>query len=301
MTQAVAKPLTQMRWLVTGAGGQLGTHVVSQLRAAGADVVGVTRSELDITSAQDVADAVAGHRPDVVVNAAAYTAVDAAEDDEDSATRVNGIGPGVVAEALATLGGRLVHVSTDYVFDGSGERPYDIDDPVAPRTAYGRSKLAGELAVRSALGDRAHVVRTAWVYGGPGPNFVDTMLRLQTERETLDVVDDQIGSPTWVGDLAAALIELGGSTAPAGTLHYVNAGQASWFDLARETFRCSDADPERVHPTDSASFVRPAPRPAWSVLSTRAWVDAGLRPPRPWTEALAAALKAPKPVPTPTI
>jgi dTDP-4-dehydrorhamnose reductase len=129
------------------------------------------------------------------------------------------------------------------------------------------------------------------VYGGPGPNFVDTMLRLEGERETLDVVADQIGSPTYVRDLAGALIELGrrDDVAP-GVLHYVNAGQASWFDLARETFRLAGADPERVRPTDTASFPRPAKRPAWSVLSTRAWTAAGLTEPRPWPEALAAAL-----------
>ena len=288
-------PVARLRWLVTGAGGQLGVHLVSQLRAAGAEVVGLTRVELDITSAQAVADAIAEHRPDVVVNAAAYTAVDAAEDDEDAATRINAVGPSVLAQTLAAEGGRLVHVSTDYVFDGTAHEPYEIDDPVAPQTAYGRSKLAGEVAVRSALPDRSHVVRTAWVYGGPGPNFVDTMLRLETERETLTVVDDQIGSPTWVGDLAAALIELGASSVPAGTLHYTNAGQASWFDLARETFRLSGADPERIQPTDSASFVRPAPRPAWSVLSSTAWTGAGLQQPRPWADALAVALTSAAP------
>ena len=289
-------PAARSRWLVTGAGGQLGVHLVSQLRSAGADVVGLTRAELDITSAQDVSDAITGHQPDVVINAAAYTAVDAAEDDEDTATRVNAVGPSILAQTLAAHGGRLVHVSTDYVFDGAAHEPYEIDDPVAPLTAYGRSKLAGEVAVHSALPDRSHVVRTAWVYGGPGPNFVDTMLRLETERDTLTVVDDQIGSPTWVGDLAAALIEVGGSSVPAGTLHYTNAGQASWFDLARETFRLSGADPERVQPTDSASFVRPAPRPAWSVLSTSSWTDAGLQPPRPWADALAVALTSALPV-----
>ena len=288
-------PASQLRWLVTGSGGQLGVHLVSQLRDAGAEVVGLSRAELDITSAADVADAITTHRPEVVINAAAYTAVDAAEDDEDTATRVNAVGPSVLAQTLAARGARLVHVSTDYVFDGAAHEPYEIDDPVGPLTAYGRSKLAGEVAVRSALPDRSFVVRTAWVYGGPGPNFVDTMLRLETQRDTLTVVDDQIGSPTWVGDLAAALIELGSAPVAPGIFHFTNAGQASWFDLARETFRLSGADPERVQPTDSASFVRPAPRPAWSVLSTRSWTDAGLRPPRPWAEALAVALTTPAP------
>jgi dTDP-4-dehydrorhamnose reductase len=279
------------RWLVTGAAGQLGHHLVEQLRAADEPVVALARADLDITSAADVDAAIGEHRPGVVINAAAYTAVDDAETDEDTAASVNGTAPGLLAEALATHGGRLLQVSTDYVFDGTADRPYEIDDPVAPRSAYGRTKLAGERAVLDALSDRGHVVRTAWVYGGPGPNFVDTMRRLERERDTLDVVDDQIGSPTWVGDLAGALIALGRRTdVPGGVLHYVCAGTGSWCDLARETFRLVGADPDRVRPTTTDAFPRPAPRPAWSVLSTRAWTDVGLPAPRPWRRALAESL-----------
>ena len=279
-------------WLITGAGGQLATHVVELLGAD--EVVALGRAELDITDALAVRRAVDVHRPDVVINAAAYTAVDAAEEDELGADTVNHLGAENLARALAGAGtGRLLHVSTDYVFAGDATEPYDVDDPVGPTGAYGRTKLAGEEAVLSALPVRACVVRTAWVYGGPGPNFVDTMLRLEKERDTVDVVADQIGSPTYAGDLAGALIELGRlPSLPASLLHYVNAGQASWFELAREAFRLAGADPERVRPTDTASFPRPAPRPAWSVLSTRAWVAAGLTPPRPWQEALAEAIAA---------
>jgi dTDP-4-dehydrorhamnose reductase len=277
------------RWLVTGAGGQLGNRLLEVL--AGEDVVAPTHGELDITEPAAVRETVARHRPDVVVNAAAYTAVDAAEEDEATADRVNHLGAGNLATAVAEVGGRLVHVSTDYVFGGDATEPYDIDAAVGPTGAYGRTKLAGERAVLSALPARAHVVRTAWVYGGPGPNFVDTMLRLERERETVDVVADQIGSPTYAADLAAALVELGRrADRPGGLLHYVNAGQASWFELAREVFRLAGADPERVRPSDSAAFPRPAKRPAWSVLSTRAWTAAGLPRPRPWSDALAAAL-----------
>jgi dTDP-4-dehydrorhamnose reductase len=154
---------------------------------------------------------------------------------------------------------------------------------------YGRSKLAGEQAVRAALPD-SHVVRTAWVYGGPSPNFVDTMIKLEQSRDTLDVVDDQIGSPTWVRDLAAALIALGSSATPGGVLHYVNTGQASWCDLAREVFRLVGADPSRVRPVSSAQFPRPAPRPAWSVLGTTSWTNRELPAPRSWQAALADAL-----------
>ena len=195
------------RWLVTGAGGQLGTHLTDALAAAGDDLVALTRAELDITSAAAVEAAVAQHRPDVVVNAAAHTAVDAAEAEEPAAAAINGDGPRHLAAALRQHGGRLIHVSTDYVFDGTADRPYEPDDPTGPRTAYGRTKLAGELAARSALPDRCTIVRTAWVYGGPGPNFVDTMLRLERERDHVDVVADQTGSPTYVADLAAALVD----------------------------------------------------------------------------------------------
>lgn len=280
-----------MRWLVTGAGGQLGTHLAARL-VDGADEVHCMRSaELDITRVADVEQAIGRLRPDVVINAAAHTAVDAAETDEPGAALVNDTGPRLLASALARTGGRLLHVSTDYVFSGDADHPYGIDDEPGPKTVYGRTKLAGERGVRVTLPDSSWIVRTAWVYGGPGPNFVDTMLRLEGERDTLDVVDDQIGCPTWAGDLADALIALGRSDTAAGTLHFVNAGQASWCELARETFRLVGADPQRVRATASADFVRPAPRPAWSVLSTSAWTAAGLRAPRPWQEALADAVE----------
>jgi len=268
--------------LVTGGTGQLGHHLAQR-----PGVVALSRADLDITSPDSVFDAIAHHRPDAVINAAAYTAVDAAEEDEAAAGLVNESAPGVLATALALHGGRLIHVSTDYVFDGTATKPYEPDDAVGPRTAYGRTKLAGEAAVREALPDTSYVVRTAWVYGGPSPNFVDTMRRLEKERDTIDVVADQIGSPTYVADLADALLELARSAVPAGVLHYVNAGTASWFDLARETFRLVGADPDRVRPTTTDKFPRPAPRPAWSVLSTKAWTDADLTAPRPWQDALA--------------
>lgn len=281
-----------MRWLITGAGGQLGHHLAARLAAGPDEVVTRTRTQLDITAADAVEAAVATHRPDVVVNAAAYTAVDAAEADEAAAARVNATGPGLLAAALARHGGRLLHVSTDYVFAGTATTPYEPGDPTGPRTAYGRTKLAGEAAALAALPGRATVVRTAWVHGGPGPNFVATMLRLARERPGVDVVADQIGSPTWVGDLAAALLELGRSGVATPVLHYVNAGQASWHELAQAVFAAAGADPARVHPVTSAQFPRPAPRPAWSVLSTAAWTDAGLTAPRPWGEGVADSVAA---------
>lgn len=278
------------RWLVTGGSGQLGTHLTRLLH--GDDLVSLSRTDLDITDATAVRATVERIRPDVVLNAAAYTAVDAAENDEATADAVNHVGVANLAGALAAIGSRLIHVSTDYVFSGDAHEPYDVDAATAPQTAYGRTKLAGEQAVLNLLPGRATIVRTAWVYGGPGPNFVDTMRRLADEQRTVDVVDDQTGSPTYVRDLATALVELGRrDDIAAPVLHFVNGGTATWYDLAREVFRLHGADPERVRPTDTASFPRPAKRPTWSVLSTRAWVSAGLTPPRLWQDALADAMR----------
>lgn len=274
-----------MRWLITGARGQLGTHLVDQLTATDGDddVTALSRHDLDITDATAVRSAVRAARPHVVINAAAYTAVDAAEADEQTAHDVNATAVDHLGQATEAEGARLIHVSTDYVFDGEAHHAYEPDDPTCPRTAYGRTKLAGELAARAHGG---HVVRTAWVYGGPGVNFVDTMLRLAAERPTVDVVDDQIGSPTYVGDLAAALIELGRSTVQPCVLHYAGAGQTSWYGLARAVFARAGHDPDRARPVNSAEFIRPAPRPSWSVLSTDSWMTAGLTPPASWEAAL---------------
>lgn len=283
-------------WLVTGARGQLGHDLQLVLAGRTGDrVTALGRDGLDLTDEAGtrarVREWLAGVGDDraVLVNAAAYTAVDAAEDDETTAYLVNGHAPGWLAEELAGRG-RLVHVSTDYVFDGTATTPYPVDAPVAPRSAYGRTKAAGERAVAAAGGD-ATTVRTAWVYGRHGANFVRTMIRLEKERDTLSVVDDQVGSPTWSADLAAGLVELGardGEVPP--VLHYTDEGQESWHGLARAVFEEIGADPERVLPTTSEAFPRPAPRPAYSVLDLAAWTASGLSSPRAWREALHLAL-----------
>lgn len=274
------------RWLVTGAGGQLGTDLVAVLSERGIDVVGLPRARLDVGDAPAVDAAVRG--ADVVVNAAAYTDVDGAETDESTAWRVNAEAPRALAAACARHGARLVHVSTDYVFAGTAHDPYDEHEPPAPRNAYGRSKLAGERAVLAAL-PSAYVVRTAWVYGGAGRNFVKTIARLAPERGTLAVVDDQHGSPTWSRDLAHALVALVERAPDPGIYHCTNAGVTTWCGLARAVFEELGLDPARVTPTTSEAFVRPAPRPAWSVLGDRRWRAAGLAPLRAWREALHAA------------
>lgn len=252
-------------------------------------VRGAASSEVDIT---DIDSVVAAVEPgSVVINAAAYTAVDAAETDEPRAAAVNGDGPGVLAAVCADKGAHLVHVSTDYVFAGDATSPYPVDAPTAPRTAYGRTKLAGELAVLRAL-PSAHVVRTAWVYTGAGNDFVATMRRLESERDTVRVVDDQHGCPTYARDLADGLLDLAAlaDRVPGGILHATNAGEATWFDLARAVFAEVGADPGRVQPCSSDEFPRPAPRPAYSVLDGRSWVEAGLLPLRPWRDALHEAV-----------
>jgi dTDP-4-dehydrorhamnose reductase len=278
-----------VRLLVTGAGGQLGSDLLRVLAGSPHEVTGLTRAELDVTDPAAVEKAVADVRPDLVLNAAAYTAVDAAETDEDAALRLNAEGPANLAKVCALHGGGVVHVSTDYVFDGTATRPYEPGDEVGPRSAYGRTKLAGEQAVRDLLPERSWVVRTAWVYGQSGGNFVKTMVRLEGQKDTLEVVDDQRGSPTWSRDLAAGIVALAGKQPPPGIYHCTNAGDTTWYGLTRAIFAELGADPERVRPTTTDKFPRPAPRPAYSVLSGAGWAAAGLPPLRPWDEALHAA------------
>jgi dTDP-4-dehydrorhamnose reductase len=279
------------RWLVTGAGGQLGGDVEDVLRAYAEDVVALGRADLDITDRDAVEEHIVGGRPAIVINCAAYTDVDGAENDEDSAYAVNAHGPALVAEACAKAGAKLVHVSTDYVFAGDASAPYPETERPAPRTAYGRSKAAGEQAVLTA-GAHAHVVRTAWLYGAYGPNFVKTMARLAADRETLEVVDDQIGAPTWSLHLARGVVALAASDQPGGVWHCTSTGEASWYVFARAIFAELGLDPARVQPTTTDKFPRPAPRPAYSVLGGRKWRRAGLPQMPHWRDALHEAFEA---------
>jgi dTDP-4-dehydrorhamnose reductase len=270
-----------MRLLVTGAAGMLGRDVVAAAESVGHDVTALARRDLDIADPAAVRAAVTATRPDAVINCAAWTDVDGAEEHEGDATRVNGEGAGNVAGAAPYV----VHVSSDYVFDGTATTPYREDAQTGPAGAYGRSKLAGELAV-AAAGDHA-VVRSAWLFGVHGKNFVATMLRLAEDRDEVNVVADQIGCPTFTGHLAPALVEIA-ERRLSGILHVAGAGQCSWHELAQATFDEAAVDC-RALPVTTAEFPRPAPRPAWSVLgSTRP--DAPVLP--PWREGLSAYLRS---------
>ncbi|HEY9521946.1 MAG TPA: dTDP-4-dehydrorhamnose reductase [Thermopolyspora sp.] len=272
---------------MTGARGLLGTDLVALLCRLGTEhVVALGRAALDVRDTAAVAATVAEHRPDVVVNCAAWTAVDDAETREDEALEINGRAVRGLAEACAEHGARLIQPSTDYVFDGSAHRPYGEDDWAGPIGAYGRTKLAGE---RAALAYGHTVVRSAWLYGAHGPNFVRTMMRLAAGRDTVSVVDDQVGQPTWTIDLAGQLVRLARAGAPPGIYHATSGGETTWCGFAREIFAALGADQARVRPVSTAEFPRPAPRPAYSVLGHGAWAKIGLTPIPHWRERFAAA------------
>jgi dTDP-4-dehydrorhamnose reductase len=274
------------RVLITGANGMLGRDIQEALGAR--PYSALSREALDVRDLDAVREAVAGH--DVIVNCAAYTKVDDAEAHEVDAFAVNAEGAQNLALAARDTGARLIHLSTDYVFDGSATSPYPENSPRHPLGAYARTKAAGEELVLEAHPTGTIILRSAWLYGQHGPNFVSTMLRLAGERDTLTVVDDQRGQPTWTRDLAEKVVEIIDADISSGIFHGTSSGETTWFGFARAIFAGIGLDPERVHPTDSASFVRPAPRPAYSVLGHDAWALSGLSPLRHWQDALTEAL-----------
>jgi dTDP-4-dehydrorhamnose reductase len=288
------------RWLVVGAKGMLGQDLLAELDGRASEdpapddfelgelprareVSAVDRDEVDIRDPGACVEVVAGH--DFVVNVAAWTAVDEAETHEGAAFGVNALGAANLARACSAARVPMLQVSTDYVFAGDGSRPYAEDAPLAPRSAYGRTKAAGEWAVQ-ALCPQSWIVRTAWLYGAHGPNFVKTMARLAGERETVSVVDDQRGQPTWTVDLAAAIVRLVEAGAPFGAYHGTSAGETTWFGFAQAIFAELGLDPDRVKPTTTDAFPRPAPRPAYSVLGHEAWRSAALDPLPSWRTSL---------------
>ena len=279
--------LRSMRIGVLGAGGMLGQALAREFGRRGHDVASWQHPDADLTSAEDCARVVAN--ADVVVNAAAFTRVDDAETHEAEAFIVNAAGPALLARACARSATRLVQISTDYVFDGAAAAPYPEDAPMRPRSGYGRTKAAGEWAVR-AEHPTAYIVRTAWLYGPGGGSFPATMLRLARERETLAVVDDQRGQPTTTRDVARYVADLVEGDASPGIYHATSEGETTWYGFARALFTDAGLDPDRLVPTDTASFQRLAPRPAYSVLGHGRSVAAGLDLLPPWRQALSETL-----------
>jgi len=268
-----------MRVLITGAGGQLGHDLTAAFD--GHDVIATDHRALDVTDRDAVLSAVCGSAPDAIVHAGAWTAVDACESDSERAFAVNALGTRHVAEGARRSGAYLCYVSTDYVFDGASGRPYVEWDATNPQSVYGRSKLAGELEI-----DSGHaIVRTSWVCGAHGLNFVKTMLRLAGERDTWGVVNDQHGTPTFTPDLAAAIYKLVAGRLP-GTFHLTNQGPTTWYDFARAILEAAGHDSTRIKALTTAEYPVPAPRPANSVLDNAAWRLTGFAPLPDWQPAL---------------
>jgi dTDP-4-dehydrorhamnose reductase len=272
---------------VFGAAGQLGGDLTDAIRRQGDQVTAVGHRGGDITAPAAVMQAIEVSRPDAVINCAAWTRVDAAEDHEAEAELINGTGAGIVAAACAAAGVRLCHLSTDYVFDGSATEPIDEDAPTDPQSAYGRTKLHGEEAVRAVCADHL-IVRTSWLYGRNGPNFVLTMLRLAADRPEVRVVADQQGVPTWTGHLAPAVLRLIEIATP-GTYHLTNSGATTWYGLALAAIRARGLT-ALVVPITTAEYPTAAARPAYSVLDNRRWRELGELPLPNWEEGLAAYL-----------
>ena len=267
---------------IVGAGGMLGHALVREL--SDFPVSSGTREAVDLTRPETLEAFVTPGS--VVINAAAYTQVDAAEENRDAAFATNATGVANLATVAKAKNVRVIHVSTDYVFDGVASAHYGEESLTNPATVYGESKLAGENFLREILPDGSVIVRTAWLYGVPGSSFPATILGAAKTRDTLQVVTDQIGQPTWTRDVARMIRSLLESSVTSGVFHATNAGQASWWEFARRLFELAGWDPDRVLPTTSETFVRPAPRPAWSVLGHDNWERNGLPAPRHWREAL---------------
>lgn len=283
-----------MRIAVCGAGGMLATDIIEVFNQKGHDTIALSIDELDITDLQQVRLKLTELKPDLVFNAAAYTNVDGCESEPDLAYRVNCLGPRNLAVAAAELDAAIVHISTDYVFGGSGHKPYREYDPVNPQSVYGKSKLDGEILVRNNC--RCHyIVRTAWLFGIHGNNFVRTMLRLAKEKEVISVVNDQLGSPTYTRDLAEAIATL--VEAPTyGTYHLTNSDACTWFEFTKEIFGQAGIEHVKVEPITTEGLNRPANRPRYSVLDNYMWRMDGYPALRSYKEALREYLLQEKPI-----
>jgi len=283
-----------LKVLITGAGGQVG-RMLLEMRPDNFEAIGCTHADLDIGAGDAVREWVGRHRPAVIINAAAYTAVDKAESERDSAQRINAEGPGHLAAAARECGARLIHISTDFVFDGAASVPYGPDSATHPLSVYGTTKRDGERAVLEALPQQSTIVRTAWVYAATGANFVRTMLRIMRANGAVRVVADQVGTPTAARYLADTLWRIAGNPQIGGIHHWTDAGAASWYDfavaIAEEGAALGLVPPEvAVTPITTADYPTPARRPSYSVLDKRSLAPYGLAPLH-WRKRLRAVLK----------
>ena len=282
-----------MSWLITGGSGQLGIAVARELGERGILFDAWSSGDLNITQGPIVRDAIAKLSPKVIINCAAWTDVDRAESHEIDASRVNSGGAENLALAAKIGNSKLIHVSTDYVFSGESQTPWQIGDEINPQSAYGRTKAQGESRVLASYHEDSFIVRTAWLYSPWGKNFAKTMIKLSIKSEgEIRVVNDQVGQPTSASDLAKQLVELGLSTCPTGIYHGTNAGQATWFEFAQEIFKLAGADVGRITPICSSEYPRPAKRPSYSVLGHEAWASTSVKAMRDWRIALAEAMPA---------
>ena len=282
-----------MSWLITGGSGQLGIALSRELAKRGIIFKAWGSQDFNITQSQMVLAVIKNLSPSVIVNCAAWTDVDGAESNEKLASKVNSDGVGNLAIAAKLCGAKLIHISTDYVFSGDKKAPWDVDDIIDPKSAYGRTKADGENRVLTIYPEKSSIVRTAWLYSPWGKNFAKTMTKLAIKGEgDVRVVIDQIGQPTSVVELAKQLVELGLSTSSAGIYHGTNSGQTTWYEFAQEIFKFAGADVGRVTPVSSIEYPRPAKRPPYSVLSHDAWASTSVKPLRDWRIALAEAMPA---------
>lgn len=272
-----------MKVFVTGVKGQLGYDVVKELESRGMEAVGVDIEEMDITDAASVDKVIKAAAPDAVIHCAAYTAVDAAEDNEELCRRVNADGPKNIAKVCKELDIKMLQISTDYVFSGQGERPWEPEDEADPQSVYGQTKYEGELAVKEIL-DKYFIVRIAWVFGENGKNFVKTMLNLAKTRDTLTVVNDQFGSPTYTADLAKLLVDMV-QTDKYGVYHATNEGTCSWYEFACAIFKEAGIE-MNVLPVSSAEYAAKAKRPANSRMSKEKLTKNGFEKLPTWQDAL---------------
>jgi dTDP-4-dehydrorhamnose reductase len=282
-----------MTWLITGGSGQLGIAASQELGERGIHFRATNSQELNITLGPVVPELIAQMSPKVIINCAAWTDVDGAENSEAQASRVNSDGAENVAQGAKLCGGKLIHISTDYVFSGNSNSPWQVNDVINPQSAYGRTKADGEIRLLGTYPENSSIVRTAWLYSPWGKNFAKTMTQFAMNGNgVVQVVSDQMGQPTSATDLAKQIIELGLSSSPAGVYHGTNSGQGTWFDFAQEIFKLAGADVNRVVGVSSSEYPRAAKRPSHSVLSHDAWDKTSLNPMRDWRIALAEAMPA---------